>query len=58
MLSKALNLVRQVEAPTGNSPTDAQKINLLTQAITEAQQAPNHRLTRKGLSPPLPSIRG
>ena len=44
MLSKALNLVRQVEAPTGNSPTDAQKINLLTQAITEAQQAPNHRL--------------
>jgi tetratricopeptide (TPR) repeat protein len=44
MLSKALDLVRQVEAATGSSPTDAQKINLLTQAITEAQQAPNHRL--------------
>jgi tetratricopeptide (TPR) repeat protein len=44
MLSKALDLVRQVETPVGNSPTDAQKINLLTQAMTDAKQAPNHRL--------------
>ena len=44
MLSKALDLVRQVEAPVGNPPTDAQKIDLLTQAITAAQLAPNHRL--------------
>jgi tetratricopeptide (TPR) repeat protein len=44
MLSKALDLVRQVETPVGSSPTDAQKINLLTQAMTDAKQAPNHRL--------------
>ena len=44
MLSKALDLVRQVETPGGSSPTDAQKINLLTQAMTDAKQAPNHRL--------------
>jgi tetratricopeptide (TPR) repeat protein len=44
MLSKALDLVRQVEAPRGNPPTDAETINLLTSAISEAQQAPNHRL--------------
>jgi cytohesin len=44
MLSKALDLVHQVESPPGNPPTDAQRIDLLTQAITMAQQAPNHRL--------------
>ncbi len=44
MLSKALDLVRQVENPTVKAPTDAQRIDLLTQAITMAQQAPNHRL--------------
>jgi tetratricopeptide (TPR) repeat protein len=44
MLSEALALVRQVESPKGQPPPDAQKINLLKQAITEAQQAPNHRL--------------
>lgn len=44
MLSKALDLVHQVENPVGNPPTDAQRMDLLTQAITMAQQAPNHRL--------------
>lgn len=44
MMSKALDLVHQVENPTGNHPTDAQRIDLLTQAITMAQEAPNHRL--------------
>ncbi len=45
MLSKALDLVHQVENPTGNPPpTDAQRIDLLTQAIKLAQEAPNHRL--------------
>jgi tetratricopeptide (TPR) repeat protein len=44
MLSEALALVRQVEKPEGQPPPDADKINLLKQAITEAQQAPNHRL--------------
>lgn len=44
MLAKALDLVHHVENPTGNPPTDAQRIDLLTQAITMAQQAPNHRL--------------
>jgi ankyrin repeat protein len=44
MLSKALDLVHQVENPTVNPPTDAQRIDLLTQAITMAQKAPNHRL--------------
>jgi uncharacterized repeat protein (TIGR03803 family) len=46
MLSKALDLVQQVETSTGNPPTDAQRIDLLTQAITMAQEAPNHRLKR------------
>ena len=44
LLSKALDLVHQVENPAGNPPTDAQRIDLLTQAITLAQEAPNHRL--------------
>ncbi len=44
MLSKSLDLVHQVENPTGNPPADAQRIDLLTQAIATAQQAPNHRL--------------
>jgi ankyrin repeat protein len=44
MLGKALDLVHQVENPAGNPPTDAQRIDLLTQAITLAQEAPNHRL--------------
>jgi len=44
MLGKALAVVRQVENPTGNPPTDAQRIDLLTQAIEMAQEAPNHRL--------------
>jgi ankyrin repeat protein len=44
MLSKALDLVHQVESPAGNPPTDAQRIELLTQAIKTAQEAPNHRL--------------
>jgi tetratricopeptide (TPR) repeat protein len=44
MLTKALDLVRQVESPAGNPPPDAQKISLLIQAIADAQQASNHRL--------------
>ena len=44
MLSKALDAVRQVENPTASPATDAQRIDLLTQAITLAQQAPNHHL--------------
>jgi ankyrin repeat protein len=44
MLSKSLGLVHQVETPAGNPPTDAQRIELLTQAIQMAQEAPNHRL--------------
>jgi hypothetical protein len=44
MLKKALDLVHQVENPAGNPPTDAQRIDLLTQAIALAQEAPNHRL--------------
>ncbi len=44
MLSKALDLVHQVESPSGIPPTDAQRIGLLTQAIKLAQEAPNHRL--------------
>jgi ankyrin repeat protein len=44
MLSKALDLVHQVETPAGNPPSDAQRIDLLAQAITAAQAAPNHRL--------------
>jgi hypothetical protein len=44
MLSKSLDLVHQVENPKGNPPTDAQRIDLLTQVITMAQEAPNHRL--------------
>ena len=44
MLSKALDLVHQVANPTGNPPSDAQRIELLTKAIGLAQQAPNHRL--------------
>ncbi len=44
MLSQSLDLVHQVENPTGNPPTDAQRIDLLTQAIKTAQAAPNHRL--------------
>jgi tetratricopeptide (TPR) repeat protein len=44
LLSKALDLVHQVESPTGTPPTDAQRIDLLTQAIERAQEAPNHRL--------------
>lgn len=43
MLSKALDLVHQAEKPR-NPPTDAQRIDLLTQAIKAAQEAPNHRL--------------
>lgn len=43
-LSKALDLVHQVESPAGTPPTDAQRIDLLTQAIASAQSAPNHRL--------------
>ena len=44
MLSKALDLVHQVETPTGSPLTGAQRIDLLTQATTMAQEAPNHRL--------------
>jgi tetratricopeptide (TPR) repeat protein len=44
MLGKALNLVRQVEASSDHPLTDAQKMDLLTQAIAAAQQAPNHHL--------------
>ena len=44
MLNKALGLVRQVESSAGNPPTNTQKTSLLTQAIADAQQAPNHRL--------------
>ncbi len=44
MLSKSLDLLHQVENPKGNPPTDAQRIDLLTKAVTMAQQAPNHRL--------------
>jgi hypothetical protein len=43
MLKQALDLVHQVENPSGQL-TDAQRVNLLTQAITLAQKAPNHRL--------------
>jgi ankyrin repeat protein len=44
MLNKALDLVHQGETPGGTSLTDVQRIDLLTQAIQVAQQAPNHRL--------------
>jgi hypothetical protein len=44
VLSQALDLVRQAEKPTGNPPADAQRIDVLTQAIKLAQEAPNHRL--------------
>jgi tetratricopeptide (TPR) repeat protein len=44
MLSEALSLVRQVEKPAGQPPSDDQKVKLLTYGISEAQQAPNHRL--------------
>jgi hypothetical protein len=44
MLSKALDLVHQVEKNTGDPLTDAQRIQLLQQAIQAARQAPNHRL--------------
>ena len=43
-LGKALDLVHQVEKSAGASLTDAQRIDLLTQAIATAQEAPNHRL--------------
>jgi hypothetical protein len=36
MLNKALDLVHQVEDPTGNPPTNATRIDLLTQAIKMA----------------------
>jgi len=44
MLGKALDIVRQVEQPADKPLTDAQRIDLLNQAITTAQEAPNHRL--------------
>lgn len=44
MLSRSLDAIRQVENPTGSPATDAQRIDLLTHAITFAQEAPNHRL--------------
>ena len=44
MLSKALDLVHQVENAPGNSLPDARRIDLLTQAIKMTQEAPNHRL--------------
>jgi ankyrin repeat protein len=44
MLSKSLDLVHQVESANGTPPTDTQRIDLLTQAIQAAQEAPNHRL--------------
>ena len=44
LLGKALDVVRQVEQPTGKPLTDAQRIDLLAQAITLTQEAPNHRL--------------
>jgi len=44
VLVKALDFVHQVESPSGNPQTDAQRIDLLTQAITMAQEAPDHRL--------------
>jgi Ankyrin repeats (3 copies)/Ankyrin repeats (many copies) len=44
MLEKALALVQQVEKPTEKAPTDAARVDLLSQAIKMAQEAPNHRL--------------
>ena len=44
LLSQSLDFVHQVENPTGTPPTDAQRIDLLMQAIKTAQAAPNHRL--------------
>ncbi len=44
LLSKALDLVHQVENPTGAPPPDAQRVDLLVEAIKTAQAAPNHRL--------------
>jgi ankyrin repeat protein len=44
MLNKARDLVHQVDNPTGNPLTNAQRVDLLTQAIKTAQQAPNHNL--------------
>lgn len=43
-MKKALDLVHQVENPTGNPLSEAQRIDLLTQALTLAKEAPNHRL--------------
>ncbi|MEI7959140.1 MAG: ankyrin repeat domain-containing protein [Verrucomicrobiota bacterium] len=43
MLSKARDLVQQAN-PTGNPPSDAQRIQSLTQALKLTQEAPNHRL--------------
>jgi hypothetical protein len=42
-LGKALDLVQQVEKPAVTL-TEAQRIDLLTQAIKMGQEAPNHRL--------------
>jgi len=44
MLSKALDVVHQVQNAPGNSLPDARRIDLLTQAIKMVQEAPNHRL--------------
>ncbi len=44
LLGKALDLVRQVENPSGPPSTDAQRIDLLNQAIEMSRIAPNHYL--------------
>ena len=43
-MKKALDLVHQVENSAGNPPSDAQRIEWLTQAMQLAKEAPNHRL--------------
>ncbi len=43
MLSKARDLVQKAN-PAGNPPSDAQRIESLTQALKLAQDAPNHHL--------------
>ena len=44
MLNKAFDLVHQAWNPGGDPPTDAQRTDLLTQALKLAQDAPQHRV--------------
>ena len=46
MLNKALDLVHQAWNPAGDPPSDAQRTDLLNQALKLAQAAPDHHLKK------------